>query len=178
MADIASRASRYDGVARLLHWLVVGLILAQFLIGWIMPDIHHGTPPVGLIAWHLGVGSTLLAVMAVRVVWRLTHKPPPEHLCGLLSAIARATHVLLYLALLAVPLLGWANASSRGWTVKLLGLLDLPALTPSGSAAGHAMGDIHGVMAWVLFGLIVMHVAAAIFHRVVLRDQTLQRMLP
>ncbi|MED5681924.1 cytochrome b/b6 domain-containing protein, partial [Enterobacter hormaechei] len=77
-----------------------------------------------------------------------------------------------------VPLLGWANASSRGWAVRLLGALSYPTLTPVGSSLGHAMGDIHGVLAWVLFALIVMHVAAALFHRFVLRDQVLQRMTP
>lgn len=178
MPYITSPANKYDGVARLLHWLVVALIVAQFLIGWIMPDIHHGTQPVGLIAWHLGVGATLLGVVVFRVLWRLTHKPPPDHLSGILSIASRVTHIALYLTLLAVPLLGWANASSRAWTVKFLGVLKLPALTQAGSTIGHAMGDIHSVMAWVLFGLIVMHVTAAVFHRLILKDETLQRMLP
>jgi cytochrome b561 len=79
---------------------------------------------------------------------------------------------------LVVPLLGWANASSRGWTVKFLGLVSYPDLTPAGSAFGQTAGDLHGVLAWVLFGLICVHVAAALFHRFVLRDQVLQRMMP
>jgi cytochrome b561 len=173
-----SRPSSYDAVARLLHWLVVVLIVAQFLIGWTMPDVRHDTPTVGLIAWHLGVGATLLGVMVFRVLWRLTHRPPPDHLAPILRLASRITHSLLYLTLLAVPLLGWANASSRGWSVKLFGLLKLPPLTPTGSTLGHAMGDIHSVMAWILFGLICMHVMAAMFHRLILKDETLQRMLP
>jgi len=178
MPYTTSRATSYDGVARLLHWLVVALVAAQFLIGWIMPAVHHGTQAVGLIAWHLGVGATLLGVMVFRVLWRLTHKPPPDHLSRVLRLASRLTHTLLYLTLLAVPLLGWANASSRAWTVKFLGVLKLPALTQAGSAVGHAMGDIHSLLAWVLFGLIVMHVTAAVFHRLILKDETLQRMLP
>ena len=168
----------YDAVARTLHWLTVLLIAVQFVIGWTMPDIHKDTQPVGLIAWHLGVGSTLIAVMAIRVVWRLTHWPTPDELSPLLSIVSRITHFLLYAALVLVPLLGWINASSRGWTVRLLGVLPYPALSEPGSAFGHEMGDVHGILAWVLLALISLHVVAALFHRFVLRDHVLQRMLP
>jgi cytochrome b561 len=179
MADLQwPDEARYDLVARIIHWLVVALVTIQFVIGWTMPHVHQNTNPVGLIAWHLGVGATLVAAMAVRIVWRLTHRPPPEALSPLLTAVSRIIRLLIYAALVIVPVLGWINASSRGWTVKLLGLVPYPSLTPAGSVFGHAMGDVHGVVAWVLFALIGMHVAAALFHRFVLRDQVLQRMLP
>jgi cytochrome b561 len=170
--------STYGRVARFLHWLVVVLIAMQFVIGWTMPGVHRDTQPLGLIGWHLVVGATLIAAMAVRIVWRVTHKPPPHALPLVLSAVSRATHFLLYTLLIAVPLLGWANASSRGWVVGWIGMLRLPALTPTGSPFGHAMGDVHGELAWVLFALICMHVAAALFHRFVLKDRVLQRMIP
>lgn len=168
----------YDAVARTLHWLTVLLVAMQFVIGWTMPDVHKDTQPVGLIAWHLGVGATLVAVMAIRVIWRLTHWPTPDELPPLLSVVSRITHALLYAALVLVPLLGWINASSRGWTVRLLGVVSYPALCEPGSAFGHAMGDVHGILAWVLFALIGLHVVAALLHRFVLKDHVLQRMLP
>lgn len=143
-----------------------------------MPDVHKDTQPVNLIAWHLGVGATLVTVMAIRVIWRLTHWRTPDELPPLLSVVSRITHVLLYAALVLVPLLGWINASSRGWTVRLLGVVSYPALCKPGSAFGHAMGDVHGIPAWVLFALIGLHVVAALFHRFVLKDHVLQRMLP
>lgn len=168
----------YDGVARTLHWLPVLLVAMQFVIGWTMPDVHKDTQPVNLIAWHLGVGATLVAVMVIRVIWRLTHWPAPDELPPLLSVVSRITHVLLYAALILVPLLGWINASSRGWTVRLLGVVPYPPLSEPGSAFGHEMGDVHGILAWVLFALIGLHVVAALFHRFVLKDHVLQRMLP
>ncbi|MGN6665691.1 MAG: cytochrome b [Trinickia sp.] len=166
---------RYGHVARLLHWLVVALVASQFVLGWTMPDVHRDTQPVGLIAWHLATGAALIAAVVARIVWRLTHRPPPAELSPLLDRLSRATHGLLYVALIAVPLLGWANASSRGWAVKLFGALRLPALAPTGSTVGHAMGDVHGTLAWVLLALIGMHVGAALFHRFVLKDRVLQR---
>jgi cytochrome b561 len=165
----------YGLVARLLHWLIVVLVAAQFVLGWTMPDIHRDTQPIGLIAWHLAIGTALIVAMAVRVVWRLTHRPPPGNLPPLLDTVSRATHFLLYAALLAVPMLGWANASSRGWAGTLSSALPLPALAPTGSTVGHAMGDVHSALAWVLFVLIGMHVGAALFHRFVRKDKVLQR---
>ncbi|SMG59727.1 cytochrome b [Paraburkholderia susongensis] len=174
-----SRAPAYGIVARTLHWLTVLLIAAQFVIGWTMPGVHKDTQPVGLIAWHLGVGAALIAVMVLRVVWRLTHRPAPdEALPPLLGVVSGITHFLLYICLLLVPLLGWINASSRGWTVRLAGVVPYPSLSRTGSPFGHAMGDVHGILAWVLFSLIVLHVIAALFHHFVLKDHVLQRMLP
>jgi cytochrome b561 len=179
MAEVHGRErAAYDGVARTLHWLTVLLVAMQFVIGWTMPDVHKDTQPVNLIAWHLGVGATLIAVMAIRVIWRLAHRPTPDDLPPLLRVVSRITHVLLYAALMAVPLLGWINASSRGWTVRLLGVVPYPPLSEPGSAFGQEMGDVHGILAWVLFALIGLHVVAALFHRFVLKDHVLQRMLP
>jgi cytochrome b561 len=172
------RVPAYGVVARTLHWLTALLIALQFVIGWTMPDVHKDTQPVGLIAWHLGVGATLVAVMVVRVIWRLAHRPPPDELPPLLAVLSRITHLLLYITLLLVPILGWINASSRGWTVRLAGVVTYPSVSRPGSPFGHEMGDVHGILAWALFALIVLHIVAALFHRFVLKDHVLQRMLP
>ncbi|MDR3099210.1 MAG: cytochrome b/b6 domain-containing protein [Paraburkholderia sp.] len=168
--------TRYDAPARLLHWLVVALVVTQFVLGWTMPDVHRDTQPVGLIAAHLVVGAALLAAMALRILWRATHRPPAADLSRPLRAISTLTHVALYALLVAVPVLGWINASSRAWPLTLFGVLPLPALSPAGSPFGHAMGDIHSTLAWALFALICLHVGAALLHRFVLRDRVVQRM--
>jgi cytochrome b561 len=169
---------QYDGIARTLHWLIVLLIVAQFLLGWTMPDIHRDTVPEGLIAWHLKVGATIVAVMALRVLWRISHRSPPEDLPKAVAMLSRATHVSLYVVLVSVPVLGWINASSRGWTVALPGGVPLPALSAKGASFGHAMGDVHGVLAWVLLALIAVHILAALFHHLVLKDNVMHRMVP
>jgi cytochrome b561 len=169
---------QYDGIARTLHWLIVLLIVAQFLLGWTMPDIHRDTVPDGLIAWHLKVGATIVAVMVLRVLWRISHRSPPEDLPRAVAMLSRATHVLLYVVLVSVPVLGWINASSRGWTVALPGGVPLPALSAKGASFGHAMGDVHGALAWVLLVLIAVHILAALFHHFVLKDNVMHRMVP
>jgi cytochrome b561 len=170
--------AKYNAVAISLHWLVVLLVILQFILGWTMPDVHRDTKPISLIAAHIIVGTALLTAMVCRVIWRLTHQPPSEDLSPVLRAVSAITHFALYALLIVVPVLGWITASSRGWTVTLLGVVPLPGLSPVGSGWGHEMGDVHGVLAWVLFGGICLHVAAALFHRFVLRDGVLRRMLP
>ncbi|WP_233862981.1 cytochrome b [Paraburkholderia adhaesiva] len=170
--------SKYDAVSRFLHWLVVSLVGVQFVLGWTMPDVHRDTRPEGLIAWHLVVGTALLAAMACRILWRATHRAPANDQAQPLRTLSGLTHYALYALLVAVPVLGWINASSRAWRVTLFGAIPLPSLSSAGSSFGHAMGDVHGVLAWALFSLICLHVGAALLHRFVLRDQTLQRMMP
>lgn len=175
MAEAFS-VSKYDPFARLLHWLIVVLLAAQYVIGWTMPEIHRGTQPVGLIDIHLELGVSIIGVMIVRVVWRLLRKEPkPVDGAALARAVAYLTHGLLYLLLIVQPLMGWANASSRGWRITVFGV-ELPSIAPTGSTIGHALGDVHGVLAWVMLGLIGLHVAAALYHQFLLRDGVLRRM--
>jgi cytochrome b561 len=169
---------KYGAVAQLFHWLVVLLLVAQYAVAWTMPDIRRDTLPVGLVAWHLSLGTAILGVMILRAWWRLSHPAPETEGPTLLRRLAVAGHLALYLLLFLVPILGWINASSRGYEVKLLGRIVLPALSPTGSTFGHATGDVHAFFAWVLIVIAVLHVLAALFHHFVLRDGTLKRMMP
>lgn len=170
----------YTAVAKFLHWFVLALLVIQFAIAWTMPDIGRGTQPIGLVAWHLSVGTLILAVMVIRLGWRLSHPvpPPPSDLHPALRALSRGTHYLLYLILFVLPLLGWASASSRGWPIRLLGNVPLPKLAPTGWPVGHVVGDIHATLAIVLLAVVALHVAGALYHAFVLKDGTVRRMLP
>jgi len=172
--------TEYTGIAKLFHWLILALLVVQFAIAWTMPDIGRDSVPTGLIGWHLSVGAAILAVMIVRLAWRLTHPAPPApaDLAPALATLSRVTHYLLYSVLIVLPILGWANASARGWAVKLFGVVPLPALMAKGSALGHSLGDVHATLATVLLAIVALHVAGALYHAVVLKDRTVQRMLP
>ena len=170
---------RYSQVSMLLHWLTVALVVVQFGVAWTMPEIGRGSRPVGLIAWHLSIGAIILVVIVIRLLWRLTHHapPPPTNIPTFLQLVSRATHYLLYALLLLLPLMGWANASSRGWPVTLFGIVPLPALLPQGSTLGHQLGDVHMTAATILLVFIGLHILGALYHAVILRDRTVHRML-
>ena len=170
----------YGWTQKVLHWLVVGLLAAEFAIAWSMPNIHRDTKPEGLISLHLALGAVILLVVILRSLWRLGHPVPliRAQAPHWQQRTARATHSLLYLLLLLLPVLGWANASYRGWTIDLFGLGNLPQILSTGSSFGRRLGDVHTVVAYVLLGLVGLHVVAALYHQFWLRDQIMSRMLP
>lgn len=169
----------YGAIAKLFHWLIFVLLAAQYAVGSIMPHIGRGTLNEGWVNWHLSIGAAILSVILLRLIWRLLFPVAlPAGMIRWQTALAHATHLILYALVLIMTLLGWAAANARGWDVKLFGVVTLPALAPSGSSWGHEAGDIHNVLVYVLLGFIVLHVAGALYHYFILRDRVLQRMLP
>ena len=169
----------YDATAKIFHWLIFLLLAAQYAVGSIMPHIGRKTLNEGWVNWHLTIGAAILFVILLRLGWRLMN---PVALSTTLAPweihLSRFTHWMLYLLVLVMTLLGWAAANARGWDVKLFGIVTLPALAPNGSEWGHEAGDIHNIIVYVLLGFIVLHVAGALYHYYVKRDQVMQRMLP
>lgn len=170
----------YSGVAKALHWLIVALLIAQYTIAWTMPRIHRGTRPEGLIAVHLSLGIVILALAILRLLWRVMRPVPlvADTMPAWQHRGAQAVHALLYLLLLVLPLMGWANASTRGWTIRLPGLFALPQILPAGSPLGRQLGDLHVWTSYALLAVAGLHLAAALYHHLWLRDRVLWRMLP
>jgi len=173
--------SQYGAVAKVTHWIMFALVAAQFVVAWVMPEIEWGTQPEFWINLHLSLGALLMLLVVFRLAWRLTHSAPrPEAGTPPWQRwSAGATHALLYVLLIVLPITGWAASSVRGWRVTLLGLFDLPALLPKGTKLGFKAGDMHAdLLSWALLAVIGLHVFAALYHRFVKRDGVLQRMLP
>jgi cytochrome b561 len=173
-----SEIPQYGPVAKTFHWLIFALLAAQYTVGSIMPHIGRKTLDEGWVAWHLSIGAAILFVIVLRFLWKLRNPVAvPQSIAPWERNLAILTHWTLYALVFVMTLLGWAAANSRGWNVKLFGVVTLPALAPKGSAWGHEAGDIHNVLVYVLLGFIALHVAGALFHYFVRRDQILQRML-
>jgi cytochrome b561 len=174
---VDGRRTRYDAVSRILHWLTLLLLLTQFALGWLMPDADSVKTPHGLVAWHVGVGTLLLAVVIVRLMWAAIRRSPADvQQSAVLRLAAKTLHRLLYALLLAVPLLGWLNASGRDWAVRLAGVTPLPRLA-SPDSLGATIGEWHTTSAIFLLVLIGLHVVAAITHQIGFKDRTIRRML-
>jgi cytochrome b561 len=169
----------YGTTAKIFRWLIVVLLAAQYLIGWLMPDIHRGmTPGVGM-TFHISVGMTILVLIVLRFVWRLMHPVAPESSLTPWQRLGSgALHWLLYVLVLATSLTGWLFASFRGWSVSFFYLFPTPMLASDNPAAGKAIDGLHQAMEWTLLVLIGVHVAAALAHRFIYRDRVMQRMLP
>ena len=171
--------TQYDTPAKVLHWLVVALLLAQYLIGWLMPDIHRGMKPGDAMTWHISVGIVILALIVVRLGWRLTHRVAPESsLEPWQRAAAEAVHWLIYVLVLLTTISGWLFASFRGWSISLFFLTPLPMLSSENPDALRAINHWHQKFEWALLILIGLHVLAAVVHLLFYRNRVMQRMLP
>jgi cytochrome b561 len=171
----------YTTTAKLLHWLILALLIVQFAIAWTMPHIGRNTKPETLINLHFSLGVVVLLVVVIRLVWRVIHgEPPPvDGVAPRQVQSARILHGLLYLLLLVIPILGWMNASFRGFPVSLFGLFEMPKLLATRQAGFRWTGDVHALLAtYALLGLVGLHVLAGLYHYFIRRDGVLQRMLP
>lgn len=173
-------APGYSAAAKALHWLIVLLVLAQFVVAILMPGIGRDTALEPLITRHFSLGMVILVLMAIRLVLRIRH-PVPLDTPGIAAWerwSAYATHRLFYFILLIGPFLGWASASAHSLPVSVLGIIPLPSIAAPKAHWALTAGDIHTVMMWVLLALIALHAAAALYHHIFRHDDVMRRMLP
>lgn len=178
--DAGRDGASYGAVAKSLHWLVVLLVVAMFLTAWYMTGLPIGPDKIKLYNLHKSIGIAVGALMILRLLWRLVSPPPPlpADMAGWERAAAHAAHAALYLLLIAQPLVGWLHSSAANFPVVVFNLFTLPPLVaPSESLKGQ-LEAVHGAIAWALLILIALHVAAALRHHFLLKDDVLRRMLP
>lgn len=171
---------RFDAVTIGFHWTTVGLIVGMFVTALLHERAASGAWAALLLATHRSLGLTLWVVAVCRLGWRLRFAflPPfPPRMSKGQQVAAQLTEFTLYALLLAQPLTGLAQSLALGRPFPLFGL-EAPAVMARSRALTSLFHGIHKVSAWALFGLIGLHVLAALFHRFVLRDDVLQSMLP
>jgi cytochrome b561 len=180
--------ARYSAVAIVLHWLIALGIIALLAMGLVMTQVKL-TPAVlfPLYQLHKSIGITVLFLVLLRVIWRLTHRPPP--LPATMPAPERAAssvvHLLLYGLMLYMPLTGWAVASASPLNIPtvLYGLVPWPHLPILSGLTNKkpveaVLETVHAWGAWVVIAVVALHIAAALRHHLITRDDILLRMLP
>jgi cytochrome b561 len=180
--------TRYGAVAIGLHWLIALGILALIAIGLTMT--HAGLGPMAkfrLYQLHKSIGITVLFAAVLRVLWRMTHRPPPlpETMQVLERKAAEGAHLAFYAFLLLLPLTGWALVSASPYNIPtvLYGTVPWPHLPvlrtlEDKAPVEHVLKIVHGKGAWLLIALVLVHAGAALRHHFILRDGILRRMLP
>ena len=172
--------SDWHPLTKLLHWLIALLIVSMAVIGLSMGSMANGPDKIAIYALHKSLGITLLALVLVRIGWRL-RSGSPAPLPGiprLQHLLAQLIHGLLYLLLLALPLSGWVMNSASGFPLQWFGLFNLPALAGRDEALHALATSTHEWLFWGLAVLVLAHAGAAIFHHLFQGDATLVRMLP
>lgn len=183
-SSLATAPTRYSTIAIVLHW-VLGLALIGMLgLGVYMTDLSLSPFRMKLYNWHKWAGVAILALSLVRLLWRLTHRPPAlpaameQAMPGWQKLAHHGTHLALYVLFFAVPLSGWAYSSAAGFPIVFLGLVPLPDFVPVSEPLADILKLGHATLAFTLAGLVLVHIAAAIKHQWIDNDGLLQRMLP
>lgn len=173
-------SDQYTKTAVTLHWLIALLIFTTFPLALYMADLHLSPLKLRLYNYHKWIGIIVLALALVRLYWRTTHRPPamPETMKKWENVAAHAMHHTLYLLILVIPVTGWLMSSAKGFQVVLFGVLPLPDLVGKNKELGDLLKEVHETLNYLMLGLVVAHVAAALKHHFVERDDILTRMVP
>lgn len=164
--------------ARVLHWLMALMIIAMLFIGVGMvatvSERHQW-----LINLHKPLGIAILLLVIVRLLVRFssTTPPLPADMPSVQALAAKLSHVLLYALMLALPLVGWAMISAAGDPVMLSSSLRLPSLLAADAPTFALLRKAHTYLAYLLFATVLLHLAGALFHAWIRRDEVLSSML-
>ena len=170
----------YTAVAKLFHWGMALVIVGLLALGFVMTGLPLSPEKLQYYAWHKWAGVSIFMLVWLRLAWRLLNPPPPypDSMSPLLQRLAHGGHALLYGLMILIPLSGWLLSSAKGVQTVWFGVLPLPDLLEKDKAMGRLLHEVHELMNFVLLFLLAGHVAAALKHHWMDRDDILKRMLP
>lgn len=173
-------AEGWGAVQKTLHWAIALAVVALAVLGWVMTELPPGRRAFELYALHKSIGLTLLALVLARIAWRLAQPRPawPATMPAWERRIAAVVHVGLYATLVAMATSGWVLHSASGLPLRWFGLARVPPIAPRGDELKLFAADVHYALFWLLALLVAAHVAGALKHHYVDRDDVLRSMLP
>ena len=172
--------SRYSSLSITLHWAMLLLLIAVYACMELREYYPKGSDfREGLKMWHFMFGLTVLLLVLIRVVARVTGSTPPitPDPPAWQTLIARLTHLALYAFMIAMPIAGWVILSASGKAIPFYGL-ELPALVGLNKALAEQVKELHETVATIGYFLVGLHAVAALFHHYIVKDDTLRRMMP
>jgi cytochrome b561 len=174
---LRNTVSTYGSVSKFLHWLLF-ILLAGLVITGLGEDVFGESLESVVMGLHKAVGVVVLLLVVVRILWRFANPSPalPATAAAWENLLARLTHFALYVLMLAQPLTGVLMAQFKGRAIDVFGLFSIPALVAKDKATSHFFEELHEG-GWILLTVLVgLHVAAALYHHFVRRDDVLLRM--
>lgn len=168
----------YSRTAVTLHGAMAVLIVAGFCLGLYMTGLKLSPLKLQLYSYHKWLGVSVAALLLPRIVWRSLHAPPPlpTGVPAWERTAAHVTHLLLYVLMLCVPVSGWLMSSAKGVTTVYFGLWPLPDVLARNEALGLFLTTLHRILNYALLILVSLHLAAALKHHFIDRDDVLRRM--
>jgi cytochrome b561 len=167
-------------VAKWFHWSIALLIFTQFALGWIAVSFRLSPTKIQLFIWHKSIGILILLLVVLRLTWRFLNPSPalPADTPRGERVAARASHGLLYALMVAMPLSGWVINSAANIPFRVFWWLPLPAIVVPDKALEQIAKQVHFALFVAIVAVVVLHVAAALRHHFVKRNDVLVRMWP
>jgi cytochrome b561 len=180
---------RYSRPAVYLHWIIAALMIANLALAHLTEAFGEESIRT-VIDTHKSIGLTVLGLAIMRIIWRLTHKPPllSSHYKAWEKRASHVVHWALYFLILALPITGWMHDSAWEAAPEIplnwFGLFELPRIgwimemEPAAKKAFHGvMGERHELLGWILIALVLLHIGAALKHQFIDGEKELQRMM-
>lgn len=172
--------STYGSVSKLFHWGIFLLVVIMLVVGFIMEDLPDSMQST-VYMMHKSTGLLILGLMVLRLLWRWMNKSPefPNAMPQWQKIAAHVAHWLFYIILLAMPLVGWIMSTAAGRVPTFYGLITapFPGIELNDQLA-HQLANVHEMLAYVLLFLLALHIAAALKHHFIDKDNVLVRMMP
>jgi cytochrome b561 len=177
---LRSTRQAWGSLAMAFHWAMALLIVGTIPLGIIATNWRLSPTKLELFFWHKSLGILLLVLLVLRLLWRLlnTTPAPPAAMGRGERILAGLSHAMLYVLMAAIPLSGWVINSAANFPFKVFGLVRLPNIVEPNKAAQELAANVHLILVVTLAALLAVHVAAALRHHLVTRDDVLSRMLP
>lgn len=171
----------YRPPARWLHWIVAVAVLVMIPAGLVM--VQEGLPRAvqdTLFILHKNLGTLLIPVILVRVIYRLTHRPPPlpDTIPRWQRRAAALSHGMLYALLIVLPVSGLVRVRAGGYPIELLDRLGVGPWIGRSEPLAAAASALHAAAAFLMIGVLAVHVGAALHHAFIRRDGVWSRMGP
>ncbi|MFP3943203.1 MAG: cytochrome b [Alphaproteobacteria bacterium] len=176
----------YGAVAKLFHWLIALAVIGMLIFGYIIANELRplSSDYLELVQWHKAAGVTILGLVLVRLLWRWLNRTPalPESISSVERAGAKLTHWGFYILLIAMPVTGLLIQASfeyredfSPWIIEWFPFLKA---VPVDEGLHETFKEIHEIIAWIIVGVLALHVGAALRHHIFKKDDVLKRMLP
>lgn len=172
--------TKYGSISKFFHWLIAIIVLCMFVVGVVMVDMELNSDKLRIYALHKSFGTLIILLAALRLFWRFNNPSPqlPIHMKSHERFLAHSSHIVLYLFLFYMPVVGWLMSSAAGFPVSFFGLFNLPDLISPDKNLLNVFKAMHKYGAYLFFFMITAHFLAALVHHYYYKDNVLLRMLP
>ncbi len=185
--QIRNTSTGYGSAAIAFHWIMAALMIGLFAVGKYMTGLDPTAPDTfAIYQWHKSFGFVVLALAALRLLWRLVNPSPalPADMPAYQRIVAHLSHAGLYAVLFALPISGWLMVSASPWGIPTVLFdvipvphLPVPEVLGTKAQAEEFLKEVHELLGFVLLGLVAAHVAAALKHHFLNRDTILKRIV-